>query len=110
MRRGCWPNASSTAGRRREIAISPISAIRISRRETVSWKRSALRPRPVPERQAAGVRKPSLPLAAEQERRDVGDAGGPCDRKGGGAADGERGQADARSEQAVEHAFAHARR
>jgi hypothetical protein len=58
-----------------------------------------LRDRPAP--------APSLPLAAEQERRDVGDAGRSCDREGGGAADGESGKADAGGEQAVQHAFAH---
>ena len=49
----------------------------------------------------------SLLLAAEQEWRDVGDAGGLRDRKRRGAADGEGGEADAGGEHAVQHAFAH---
>jgi hypothetical protein len=51
----------------------------------------------------------SLPFVAlaEQERRDVGDAGGLRDPEGRGAADGEGREADARGEQAVEHALAH---
>jgi sulfoxide reductase heme-binding subunit YedZ len=55
--------------------------------------------------------KTSAVLAgAEQERRHFGDARRLVDRERGGAADRQRGKADARGEQAVEHAFAHARR
>src|SRR5208282_213948 len=51
----------------------------------------------------------SLPLVlAEQERRDFGNARRLHDGERGGAADGERREADARREQAVQHALAHA--
>ncbi len=52
----------------------------------------------------------ALLAGAEQERRHFGDARRLVDRERGGAADRQRGKADARGQQAVEHAFAHARR
>src|SRR3984957_8483131 len=53
-------------------------------------------------------RRGLLPLT-EQKWRDVGDARGLVDRKGHRPADGERGEADARREHAVEHALAYPR-